>query len=90
MREITDSDQLYNGLEPGETPVLMTLDEARLIARAFIVVNQKYANEVDRILASEESEYLKQAAMKQYQTDTEAYTKLHVKMAEVFPELTQR
>jgi uncharacterized membrane protein len=90
MREITDSDQLFNGQAPGEVPFLMSTSDATLIARALAYVNKKMAGELDRIMQSDESEYLKEAAIKQYNADTEAFTKLHVELAQHFPELTQR
>lgn len=68
----------------------LSLEDARLVARAFSYVNNKLAGELDRIMQSDESEYLKEAAIKQYNADTEAYTKLHIRLAEAFPELTQR
>lgn len=89
MREITDSDQLFNGLAPGETPVLIADVEAKNMARALAFVNSKLAGELQRILQSDESEYLKEAAAKQYNEDTEAFTKLHTDLATIFPELRQ-
>lgn len=68
----------------------ITSEEAKLIARAFILVNQKLSTELDRIMQSDESEYLKEAAIKKYNEDSEGFTNLHIKMAQAFPELAQR
>lgn len=68
----------------------ITEDDAKLIVRALMHVNQHYAGELDRIMVSDESVYLKEAAVKQYNSDSEAFTKLHLRLAEVFPSLTQR
>lgn len=67
----------------------ITLEQARLIARALAYTNSKLAGELDRIMQSDESEYLKEAAIRKYNEDSEGFTKLHVDMAQTFPELTQ-
>lgn len=91
MREITDSDDLFNGTSPGDTPVFLSLEEALLIARAFIVVNKFATDEAAKIMEDPNaSVYLKRAANEQYQNEMEGYTKLHMQLAEIFPELRQK
>ena len=89
MREITDSDEIYNGMSADESSVIMSLEEAKVISRALVFVNNKNVGELERILHSDESDYLKEAAQKKYQEDTAAMTKLHMALAEIFPELRQ-
>jgi hypothetical protein len=64
-------------------------DDARVISRAFIQVNKILAGELERILNADAPDYLKEAAVKQYNADVKAYTELHVKLAEHFPTLSQ-
>jgi hypothetical protein len=64
-------------------------EDARVISRAFIQVNKILAGELERILNADAPDYLKEAAVKQYNADVKAYTELHVKLAEHFPSLTQ-
>lgn len=68
----------------------ITLEDAKVIARALAYVNNKQAGELDRIMQSYESEYLKEAAVNKYNSDSEEMTKLHVRLAQAFPELAQR
>lgn len=87
MREVTSAAEI----DAGETAVVLTLEEAMLVARAFIVVNKFATDEAAKIMNDENaSVYLKQAANEQYQNEMEGYTKLHMALAEIFPELRQR
>lgn len=71
--------------------MLLNLEEARLIQRSFIVVARHAEEEAAKIqLDPNASEYLKTAATQQYQTEMEGYSKLHVRLTEEFPDLTQR
>lgn len=88
MREIATPNDLFSA-QASESSVLMTADEAKVISRALIYVNNKNAGELDRILRSDESDYLKEAASQKYQEDTAAMTKVHIALAEIFPELRQ-
>lgn len=89
MREITDSDQIFNGIDVDESAVIISLNEAKVISRALVFVNNKNVGELERILNSNESDYLKEAAQKKYQEDSTAMTKVHIALAEIFPELRQ-
>jgi len=64
--------------------------EAKLISRALSFVNGKMAAELEKILHSQESDYLKEAATTRYNEDVEGFSKLHVRLAQHFPGLTQR
>lgn len=64
-------------------------EDAKVIARALAYVNNTQAGELDRIMQSGESAYLKEAAVNKYHSDTEEMTKLHMRLAEAFPALRQ-
>lgn len=66
------------------------LEDARLMARALVYVSTKLSGELERILTSDESDYIKEAAVKQYNEDSAGFTKLHIALGQAFPELTQR
>lgn len=90
MREITDSDQLFNDREAYETPVMMAESDAKLIAGALAVMNRVAAEEGAKIWEnSENSAYLRDAALDKYNKDVEGLSKLHIQLAEIFPVLRQ-
>lgn len=70
----------------------MEIDEeqARLIHRALVTTMSKLNGELGRILQSDESDYIKEAATKAYNVDAEGYSTLHIALCEAFPALTQR
>ena len=91
MREITDSDQLFNGLETSERAVILSEDDARLIQDAMIAYNQKLVAEGSKVWENDEiSDFVRQAASDHYNKTVEAFSDFHVKLVDVFPGLTQR
>jgi hypothetical protein len=69
----------------------INLDDARTIAVALNIYNKKLVEEFEKIRNTPDvSDFVTNAAHRQYQELTEAGTKLHAKLAQEFPELTQR
>lgn len=69
----------------------LTLEDAKTIAIALNVYNAKLVEEFEKIRNYPDvSELLIHAAQDQYNTLTKAGTELHVKLAQNFPELSQR
>jgi hypothetical protein len=67
------------------------IDDAKTIVIALNVYNQKLVEEYHKIQNTPNvSEFVAAAAHQQYQDLTESGTKLHVRLAQEFPELTQR
>lgn len=67
------------------------LEEAKTIAVALNLYNSKLVEEYDKIRNTPDvSEFIVQAAHKQYNDMTKAGTELHIKLAQEFPELSQR
>lgn len=76
--------------DQGMTEYVLDSEEALTIARALIVANQMFRTELDKIsLTPDVSEFLKIAAAEQYNAVSEPTTKLHMALAEHFPELRQ-
>lgn len=66
-------------------------EDARTIAIALKVYNDKLVEEFNKIAnTTDVSQLLVDAAHKQYNELTKAGTELHIKLAQAFPELTQR
>jgi len=72
--------------------MVIDLEQAKTIAVALTVYNKKLVEEFEKIAyaGDDVSEFIKEAAHNRYQELTEAGTKLHVELAQNFPELTQR
>jgi len=69
----------------------ISLEDARTIAIALKVYNDKLVEEFNKIANTPDvSQLLVDAAHKQYNELTRGGTELHVKLAQAFPELTQR
>jgi len=68
----------------------LTEDEAQTVARALIHFNNYLLGEFNKITDGEEvSDFIKNAALLEYQTLTQAGTQLHMRLAESFPSLRQ-
>lgn len=68
----------------------MQIDEndARLISRAFVVLNEKLVAEYEKIQNTPDvSQLLVEAAHAYYNETIKAYSDLHVKLVEAFPQL---
>lgn len=72
-----------------DTLVVMSLDDARTIARAFQMLNQRMAGDLSAILNSEQPQHLVEAAVERYNLDVKNMTELHVQLALIFPQLSQ-
>ena len=82
MEEIRTPDELFNGINTGGTPVMMTEDDAKVLSRALVLLNQRYAEEYDKIGNTPNvSELIQGAAFKHYNEMTEAGSKLHMALA---------
>ncbi len=67
------------------------VEDAKTIAVALNVYNKKLVDEYHKIQNTPNvSEFIAAAAHQQYQDMTAAGTQLHVRLAQEFPELTQR
>ena len=86
MREISEYLPARKNDVPGEVPVYITPEEAVTIMRAFRYVMNGQQKELERILDSNESDYLKNAAAEKFNSDSEEMTKLHIDMAQIFPD----
>jgi hypothetical protein len=74
----------------GDETFIVSPEEALVIARALIVANQKFREELDKIsLTPDVSEFIKIAAAQQYNEVSEPTTRLHMALAEHFPALRQ-
>lgn len=89
MRE-PDGDMAEVEVNRNERVVALTLDDAKTIARALILLNNSLVAEYSKIQNTPDvSELIVAAAHKQYNEMTAAGSKLHVELAQLFPELTQ-
>lgn len=57
------------------------------ISRAFAKLNQRMAQELQKVLESDAPTLLKEAATEQYNNDVENMSKIHIRMATAFPTL---
>lgn len=65
-------------------------EEAQTVARALIHFNNYLLGEYNKITGKEEvSDFVKNAALQEYQTLTQEGTQLHMRLAEAFPSLRQ-
>lgn len=69
----------------------ITEADAKLIQRALIAYNSELLSEGAKIWDDPDvSQFLKEAASRQYNEATEEFSKFHVRLVEAFPVLTQR
>lgn len=87
MRDLTDSDEMFNGLGEDEIPVRMTKSDAHTIVRAFAQLNDRMAGDLEKILKSGSPQHLVEAAVAQYNTDVKAMSELSIQVAQLFPGL---
>jgi len=91
MRELAGNFAEVEGLDGNQVPVGLDIEDARTIALGLKFYNDKLVEEYNKIANTPDvSQFLVDAAHKQYQEMTERGTKLHVALAQLFPELTQR
>lgn len=70
--------------------VVLEPEDAKTIARALILLNNSLVKEYEKIQNTPDvSELIVAAAHKQYNELTAAGSRLHVELAQLFPELTQ-